>query len=121
MRFLADMGISHRTVSYLRGAGHEAVHLHEEGLDELPDSAILAKARQEGYILLTHDLDFGELLAASGNDAPTVITFRLTDMRPENVNRYLDVIIAQHADLLVVGVIISVTKSRIRVRRLPIK
>lgn len=71
MRFLADMGISPRTVAFLRKLGYEAVHLHEEGLDRLEDLAILAKARKEGFILLTHDLDFGELIAASGARLPS--------------------------------------------------
>ena len=64
MRFLADMGISPATVAFLRGLQHEARHLHEHGLDRLPDAAILEKARSEGAVLLTHDLDFGELVAA---------------------------------------------------------
>lgn len=45
MRFLADMGISPKTVAFLRGLGHDAVHLHALGLDRLPDSAILELAR----------------------------------------------------------------------------
>ena len=40
MKFLADMGVSPVTVGFLRGLGHEAVHLHEEGLDRLPDTSI---------------------------------------------------------------------------------
>jgi len=86
MKFLADMGISPRVVSTLRERGHEAVHLQEQGLGTLPDGDILAKARAEGRVLLTHDLDFGELLAASGGELPSVIIFRLKDMRAENVN-----------------------------------
>ena len=65
MKFLADMGISPRTVDRLREWGYDAVHLHELGLDRLPDVDILDKARQENWIVLTHDLDFGELLAIS--------------------------------------------------------
>jgi len=41
MRFLADMGISPRTVDFLRDAGHDAVHLVERGLNELGDPEIL--------------------------------------------------------------------------------
>lgn len=41
MRFLANMGISPVTVAFLRQAGHDAVHLHEEGLHTLPDSQVL--------------------------------------------------------------------------------
>ena len=63
MRFLADMGVSTRTVAWLRSTGHDAVHLLDEGLYRLPDSQILAKAREEARIVLTMDLDFGRLLA----------------------------------------------------------
>jgi predicted nuclease of predicted toxin-antitoxin system len=70
MKFLADMGVSPVTVGFLRGLGHEAVHLHEEGLDRLPDTSILEKARREGRVLLTSDLDFGDLLAHRGLGCP---------------------------------------------------
>ena len=70
MKFLLDMGISPEMSSILKGLGHEAVHLHEEGLETLPDPAILEKARDQGYVLLTHDLDFAELVAASRAKLP---------------------------------------------------
>jgi len=120
MRFLADMGISPNTVAMLRGLGYDALHLHEQGLDRLQDPLILQKARDEGRILLTHDLDFGELIAASGARLPTIVVFRLRNMRPERVNRYLDGILNQHGEALKQGAIISVTEGQIRVRLLPI-
>ena len=120
MKFLADMGISPKTVEFLNRMGYGAVHLHSEGLDTLPDSDILDKTRREKRILLTHDLDFGELMAASGSRLPSVITFRLRNMRPTRVNGYLNQIIINHQDELVQGVIISVAEGQIRVRRLPI-
>ncbi len=121
MRFLADMGISPRTVGFLRQQGHETTHLHEEGLDCLEDPSILGKAREEGRVLLTHDLDFGELIAASGAQLPSVVVFRLRNMSPESVNRYLQSIIAQYGDVLEKGAIVSVTEGRIRVRFLPLQ
>ena len=75
MKFLADMGISPVVVRWLREMGHDAVHLYEEDLGRLPDSAVLEKARAEGRILLTHDLDFGELLAFSKSAQPSVLYF----------------------------------------------
>ncbi len=120
MKFLADMGISPRVVTALRQQGHEAIHLNEEKLYKLPDSAILEKVRLEGCILLTHDLDFGELLAASGGVLPSVIVFRLKDMRAENVSRYLFRILEQHSKALEEGAICSVTEKRLRVRPLPL-
>ena len=119
MKFLADMGISPRTVHYLRKLGHEAVHLHERQLDRLADPEILAMARREEHVLLTHDLDFGELVARSKDSLPSVVTFRLRDMRADNVNRHLGALLMQYVDVLSAGAIMTVTEGRIRVRQLP--
>ena len=121
MRFLADMGISPQSVAFLQGLGYDAVHLHAQGLDHLEDWAILGRAQEEGRILLTHDLDFGELIAASGARLPSIVVFRLRNMRPERVNRYLESIVSEHRELLAQGAIISVTEGQIRVRVLPIE
>jgi predicted nuclease of predicted toxin-antitoxin system len=121
MRFLADMGISPKSVSHLRSQGHDAVHIHELGLERLDDEAILKLARDEGRVLLTHDLDFGELMAASGDSLPSVVVFRLRNMRPERVSQYLDQIVEKHSEALEEGVIASVTEGQIRMRPLPIR
>lgn len=120
MKFLADMGISPRVVVALRERGHEASHLQEQGLGTLPDGEILAKARAEGRVLLTHDLDFGELLAASGGALPSVIIFRLKDMRAENVNLHLFSILDKQSAALDKGVVCSVAERKVRIRELPI-
>jgi predicted nuclease of predicted toxin-antitoxin system len=121
MKFLADMGISPKTVTFLRGLEYDASHLCEQGLHRLLDSDILEKVRNEGRILLTHNLGFGELVAASGARLPSVISFRLRNMHPDQVNRYLYEIIEQYREALEQGVIISVTEGQVRVRYLPIK
>lgn len=121
MRFLADMGISPKTVAHLQSLGYDAVHLHDQGLDRTQDLVILQKARNEGRILLTHDLDFGELMAASGAKLPSVIIFRLRNMRPEKINRYLDEIITHYQKPLEEGIIVSVTEGQIRMRFLPLR
>jgi predicted nuclease of predicted toxin-antitoxin system len=120
VNFLANMGISPATVAFLRELGHEAVHLHELGLDRMPDPDILDRARRDGQVILTSDLGFGDLLAHSGAGLPSVIIFRLSDMRPTSVNAHLGVALRKFGDDLVAGAILSVTDQRIRVRRLPI-
>ena len=94
--------------------------MHEEGLDRLLDPSILEKARREGRVLLTSDLDFGDLLAHSGAGLPSVVIFRLTNMRPESVNAHLDVLLTRLGTDLERGAIVSVTDRRIRLRQLPI-
>ncbi len=121
MRFLANMGISPTTVNFLRTLGHEAKHLHEEGLDRLPDEEILTKARDEGAIILTSDLDFGDLAVAGKASLPSVIIFRLQPpMSADKVNRFLSRLILQYADDLEKGALVSVSEKWIRVRHLPL-
>ena len=120
MKFIADMGISPKTVSFLRDLGYQAVHLHEEGLDRLTDTAILDKARREESILLTHDLDFGDLLAAGGEHLPSVIIFRLRNMGLGRVNVHLYHVITHYPEVLGRGVIITIAEAGVRIRHLPI-
>ena len=120
MRFLADMGVSTLTVKWLRNEGHDAVHLRELGLQRLPDEDILVKAREEGRIVLTMDLDFGYLLAISADPLPSVVLFRLSDERAEFVSRRLASVLTESAEALVAGAIVSVSDTSIRVRGLPI-
>jgi len=120
MRFLADMGISMRTVTWLRSSGHNAVHLTEENLQRSDDEVVLAKARAEGRILLTMDLDFGYLLAVSREQVPSVILFRLDNESSEVVNERLAKVLRARESDLEAGAIISVSEKVIRVRRLPL-
>lgn len=121
MKFLANMGISPDTVAYLQSRGYDAIHLMDEGLAKMSDSQVLAKARSEGRIVLTHDLDFGDLMAASGTSSPSVILFRLHDMRPHSVNHHLLQVIDRFRSELEQGVIITITEGNIRVREVPIR
>jgi predicted nuclease of predicted toxin-antitoxin system len=120
MKFLADMGISLRTVAWLRDAGYDTVHLREEELQRLPDEEILIKSRTEERILLTVDLDFAQLLAVSGETLPSVILFRLGNENYEAINERLTDVLSQCQQDLEVGAIVSVSNETFRVRRLPI-
>ena len=65
MQFLADMGVDIRVVQWLRNNGHDAKHLREEGLHRIPNGKIFTKGTYENRILITLDLDFGEIVALS--------------------------------------------------------
>ena len=91
------MGVSMSTVASLREAGHDAVHLRDEGLLRMEDSDILDKARLENRVVLTFDLDFGNLLAASGEKLPSAIIFRLRNQTPSSVRPRLFEILSECA------------------------
>lgn len=120
MRFLADMGVSPRTVEWLRQQGYDAVHLIEEGLERLPDKDIIQKARAESRIILTIDLDFGYLMAISQAKLPSVIIFRLDNASREVVESKLSNVLNACSEELIGGVLISVSENAFRVRQLPV-
>lgn len=120
MRFLADMGVSHRVIEWLHGAGHDAVHLRDEGLQRLPNGDIFQKGFDEQRIVLTFDLDFGEILAGSAGKIVSVILFRLHNTGSEHVMERLQTVLEQSAAELLSGAIVVVEEGRHRVRKLPI-
>ena len=121
MRLLADMGVAMSTVRALSAVGHDAVHLSDLGLIRLPDIDILRKAMADRRIVVTFDLDFGDLMAASGGALPSVITCRLADATPEFVTRRLLDVLQERAMDLEAGAMITVEDTRERIRRLPIR
>jgi predicted nuclease of predicted toxin-antitoxin system len=121
VKFLGDMGVSLTTVVALRAADHDAIHLRDEGLIRLPDPMIMAKALAESRIVLTFDLDFGDILATAGSKGPSVIIFRLRNQTPAAVNPRLFRVIADCEQELVGGAIIIIEDEGFRLRRLPIR
>lgn len=120
MKFLVDMGVSPHVCADLRAQGYDCRHIAEEGLERLPDRDILSKAREEHCVLLTHDLDFAELVAIGGTQWPSVIIFRLRNMRPDNIRRYLNEILRLHGEAIERGALISVTEGQARIRQQPL-
>jgi len=115
------MGVSMTTVVALRAAAHDAVHLREQGLFRLPDPDIVAKAAGERRIVLTFDLDFGDILAVARTEAPSVIIFRLRNQTPAAVNPRLFRVIRECESELATGAVVIVEDEGYRVRQLPIR
>ena len=68
---------------------------------------------------MTHDFDFGAILAATGGNAPGVIQVRTQDVFPESIGRLATVAIHQFKDEIEKGVLVSVDENRSRARLLP--
>ncbi|MFQ5668682.1 MAG: DUF5615 family PIN-like protein, partial [Candidatus Binatia bacterium] len=85
MRILVDMGVDIRVADWPRGQGHDAVHLRDEGLQRVPNGEIFDKALSEDRIVLTSDLDFGEIAAALKDTSGKVLLLRLHNSRAANV------------------------------------
>jgi predicted nuclease of predicted toxin-antitoxin system len=58
VKFLVDMALSPALAQWLRSKGHDALHADTIGLARAPDSTIIARAKQDGRIVVTADLDY---------------------------------------------------------------
>jgi predicted nuclease of predicted toxin-antitoxin system len=112
--------VSLTAVRALRELGHDVVHLEELGLRTLPDAEIFRRARDEHRIVLTFDLDFANMSAASNEPFPSVIIFRLRFGRPARVLARLAAVMLSASNALESGALIMVDETRMRVRPLPL-
>jgi predicted nuclease of predicted toxin-antitoxin system len=123
MRFLLDENVSYRVASHLKAAGHDAVHVSEIGLTSTDDLVILARARDEGRVLVSGDHDFVQMLFASGATRPSLVLVREVEAMPsaELAALLLAALSAGLAELLPAGAIATLTPDRARVRPLPLR
>jgi predicted nuclease of predicted toxin-antitoxin system len=113
------MGVARSIVRWLQDHGNDAVHLLDEGLEQLDDQAIFAKAVREQRIVLTLDLDFADIVAASAGQTVSVILFRLQRPRRQQVQARLADCLRELGPEIDRGAVVVVEEARFRVRRLP--
>lgn len=80
MKLLVDMNLSPNWAARLARHGFEAVHWSAIGAPTAPDPEILAWARDHGFVIISNDLDFSAILAASSGRAPSVVQVRMQDL-----------------------------------------
>lgn len=121
MKVLVDMNLSPRWVGLLVGASIEAVHWSTVGPADAPDSQIMAFAKANGYVVLTHDLDFSAILAATHGDKPSVAQIRSEDIDPDVIGKPVIAALQQLSTELDDGALITIEPSRTRMRVLPLR
>lgn len=71
-------------------------------------------------MVITFDLDFGEIAAHARGPLTSVISFRLRNTRSDQVIARLAAVLAASTPALEAGAVVSVEEGRHRVRVLPI-
>ena len=107
IKILIDMNLSPNWVEIFDAEDWEAVHWSKVGDYGAKDEVILKWAKDHGFIVFTHDLDFGTLLAATKSIAPSVIQVRAQNVLPESLNKIVVNAIHQFENELVQGALIS--------------
>jgi predicted nuclease of predicted toxin-antitoxin system len=120
MKFLLDVGITPQLGQLLESDGHIFRYVPHCYSTRISDAEIMAVAHEHGEVVITHDLDFGTLLAFSHAPSPSVILFRLHQINADIFYRR----ICQHwGDIhgpLQQGALVVIELYGVRIRRLPI-
>ena len=120
VKILVDMNLSPEWVSVLTVHGCEAMHWSTIGNPHAPDIEIMDWARTCGFVVFTHDLDFGAALALTHAAGPSVIQVRGRHVLPEHMSTLILATIQQYESELNTGALVVIDEKRSRVRILPL-
>jgi predicted nuclease of predicted toxin-antitoxin system len=117
VRFLLDECADARVVPHLRDLGHDVATVAETD-QSADDTRVLQLALREDRVVITTDLDFGELLVRERRGSAGVIQLRLEGVPPPEVARRIDKAATRHGPELR-GHLLVIDRRRDRLRRLP--
>ena len=121
MNFLLNMNVHRDMTAPLEKRGHVCRHVGDIGMSRAKDVDIVSEAKRTGETIITHDLDYGHLLAFSGESAPSVIILRLRDLRTAEVITRIDAVWGDIESPLLKGAVVSLSDKSLRIRTLPIE
>ena len=121
MNLLLDMNLSPSWIPVLESQGWTAKHWYSVGCADAPDAHIMQWAKEHGYCVVTNDLDFSAIMAATRAEGPSVIQIRGQDLSPDTLGTMLVTVLQDHTSALSAGAILTVDVRNARVRRLPIR
>ena len=120
MNLLLDMNLSPAWKPLLQGHGWHTRHWCEVGATNAADAEIMAWAKAHGYCVVTNDLDFSAILAATRASGPSVVQIRGQDLSPETLGATLLSVLDAERDILQRGAILTLDVRTARIRTLPI-
>ena len=119
LKILVDMNLSPDWVPLLQNAGWSAMHWSAVGDPKAADRKIMDWAKANGYMVFTHDLDFGTTLALTHKTDPSILQVRGQDVLPDHIGNSVIAALAQHQTDLESGALVVVDENKNRVRILP--
>lgn len=121
MKILIDMNLPPDWVAAFTAANIESVHWSTVGDPRAVDEEIVEYARNNNYIVFTHYLDFGAILAMTRAESPSVIQVRAQDILPSHLANTVIGVFQNNETILEQGSLIVVDEARARIRILPLE
>ena len=120
MKFLLNMNVPRKLGRLMEADGHKCRHVGEIAMERASDQSILAEAKQSGECVLTHDLDYGRLMAFSGESSPSVVIFRLRQTDADILFRQITSNWPEISEPLQLGAVVLLEEAATRIRGLPL-
>ena len=117
MKLKLDENLSRHLAEPLTKFGHDVTTAAQEGLLSRPDIEVAAAAKTEDRMLLTLDLEFGDLRKYPPGSHPGVILFRPRSFGPLAVNLFVEDFIRVTDLNSLARCLVVVEPSRVRVRQ----
>jgi predicted nuclease of predicted toxin-antitoxin system len=117
MKLKLDENLSRYLKPTLGALGHDVATAADEGLLSQPDPTVAAHAKREGRMLLTLDVEFGDLRKYPPGTHPGVVLFRPPTYGPLTVNRLVTEFVRRVELPLLAGCVAVVEPARVRIRR----
>jgi predicted nuclease of predicted toxin-antitoxin system len=108
-------------VEQLAQHGFEAVHWSTIGAATAPDVEILTWANEHQFVVVTNDLDFSAILAASAGATPSVVQVRTQDLLSDAAVSMVANALKAHGENIERGALLSIDEGGTRVRMLPLR
>jgi len=121
MIVVVDMCLPAELAELLNNAGHQAQHWSDVGNNKALDTEIMEWSAEHRHVVLTHDLDFGDLLFMSRKTAPSVVIVRERDTTAKVLILPVLNVLEQFASELKEGALISMSSRMVRIRLLPLE
>jgi len=120
VKILVDMNIPLRYASLLTEEGFVVVRWTDVGEANASDTEIMEYARENDFVVLTCDLDFGAILSTTQERKPSVALVRASVIHADRAVDLIQTALLQYADDLNKGAILSIEMKSARIRLLPL-
>ncbi len=116
MKILADECVFRITTESLRQGGHDVVTAQALSLAGKPDAIVLTTASDNGYVFLTNDMHFSNILEYPPGQFHGIIVLRIRPRTEAKVHRALLKFLEANDQSEVDGSLIIVDQNKYRIR-----
>lgn len=117
MRVKLDENVTAHAKLLFTAAGHDVETVPDEGMTGVSDAQLLERCAQEGRLLVTFDVGFGDVREHPPGSHAGILLLRLHDQQPQTTIDVLRRVLGAHDLSALARAVVVVTDETVRIRR----